>query len=291
MEQNIGIVGLGLMGGSMAKAVKWYTGDRVTGFDANPQVVADALAEGSIDAGGEVSLLSRVDLLILALYPEDTLTFLREHIGHLKQGVRVVDFCGVKEYVCRPLEALCRERGIVFVGGHPMAGREYSGYRASCATLFENSSMILVPTAASSEEDIAFLSDYFRRLGFSQVVVTTADNHDRMIAFTSQLAHIVSNAYIKSPEAVLHDGYSAGSYKDLTRVARLNADMWTQLFLCNRDPLLREMELLLDSLREYRDALAQSDAERLRLLLWQGSERKDQIDKGETVIPPCPGEE
>ena len=191
----------------------------------------------------------------------------------------VIDLCGVKGYICGALGPFCAQRGIVFIGGHPMAGREFSGYDAAQPGLFQGASMLLVPTEAGSARQAEAFEPFFRSLGFEKVVVTTAENHDRMIAFTSQLAHVVSNAYVKSPEAEKHDGYSAGSYKDLTRVARLNEGMWSELFLCNREALLDELNGIIGHLEEYRDALEKGDRDGLQRLLKAGSDRKKRIDR------------
>lgn len=279
MKKTVGIVGMGLIGGSMAKAVKRYTRDHVIGFDINESIIQCALEEGTLDEKGSNSCLQYIDLLLVALYPGKAVNFIRENCGKLKKGCIIIDLCGVKGYICEAVEQLCLDNGVVFIGGHPMAGRELSGYAASLPTLFQGASMILVPTISSTKQALTEAEQYFRQLGFGRVVVTTADKHDRMIAYTSQLAHVVSNAYIKSPEATQHVGYSAGSYKDLTRVARLNDVMWTELFLCNRSSLIQEIDEIIRHLQEYRDALAQEDSKTLQILLKEGSDRKIRIDQ------------
>ena len=269
MEQmRIGIVGLGLIGGSMAKAVKAKTKHTVIGYEIDCEVLHRAQEEGAIDYEGNDDLLQTLDLLLVALYPGQTVEFIRAKADWIRPGCMVIDLCGVKGYICGALGPFCAQRGIAFIGGHPMAGREFSGYDAAQAGLFQGASMLLVPT-----------EPFFRSLGFEKVVVTTAENHDRMIAFTSQLAHVVSNAYVKSPEAEKHDGYSAGSYKDLTRVARLNDGMWSELFLCNREALLDELNGIIGHLEEYRDALEKGDRDGLQRLLKAGSDRKKRIDR------------
>ena len=206
MEQmRIGIVGLGLIGGSMAKAIKAYTGHTVIGYEIDGETLCRAQAEGTVDFAGNDQLLTTLDLLLIALYPGQTVEFVRTKADRMRPGCIVIDLCGVKGYVCNLLGPFCAERGIVLIGGHPMAGREFSGYGAAQAKLFQGASMLLVPTEAGSIQQAEAFKPFFLSLGFEKIVVTTAENHDRMIAFTSQLAHVVSNAYVKSPEAEKHD--------------------------------------------------------------------------------------
>lgn len=278
-QMRIGIVGLGLIGGSMAKAVKAKTKHTVIGYEIDCEVLHRAQEEGAIDYEGNDDLLQTLDLLLVALYPGQAVEFIRAKADWIRPGCMVIDLCGVKGYICGALGPFCAQRGIVFIGGHPMAGREFSGYDAAQAGLFQGASMLLVPTEAGSARQAEAFKPFFRSLGFEKVVVTTAENHDRMIAFTSQLAHVVSNAYVKSPEAEKHDGYSAGSYKDLTRVARLNDGMWSELFLCNREALLDELNGIIGHLEEYRDALEKGDRDGLQRLLKAGSDRKKRIDR------------
>lgn len=273
------VIGLGLIGGSLAKTIKRHTDCEVIGFDIQDDVLRKSLSDNTIDNIGTTQLLCECDLILIALYPKQTVDWIKENLRFLKAGCIITDLCGVKGIVCNDAERIVSGSGVHFVGGHPMAGREFSGYDYAIDTLFDGASMILVPTDASDENDVNRLREFFTVLGFGQVVVTDRENHDRMIAFTSQLAHVVSNAYVKSPEAVRHDGYSAGSYRDLTRVARLNEGMWTELFLCNRDALLNEINGIIEHLTEYRDALRDENATLLKELLRDGSERKKSIDK------------
>lgn len=274
----IGIVGLGLIGGSMAKTVKRCMADCVVaGYDLDKGVEEKALRDGAIDRAGVEAVLE-ADFIMVALYPRQTVEFVKQHAHAMQANTLVMDLCGVKQLVCRELGPFCADRGLRFVGGHPMAGREFSGYDYTLSSLFTGASMILTPTEASDEALLEGLKGFFRLLEFGKVVVTTAENHDKMIAFTSQLAHVVSNAYIKSPEADRHNGYSAGSYKDLTRVARLNEVMWAELFLCNQGPLLDEIDTIIENLQKVREAIAEGDAGQLKALLKEGSDRKRAID-------------
>ncbi len=277
MFDTVLIAGLGLMGGSMAKTIKARTHSRVLGWNRTRRVAEQALADGAIDAIATEALFGEADLLIIGLYPQATVDWLLEHMSQLKKGCVIVDMVGVKQFMVDHLDAAAQQAGVHFVGGHPMAGREFSGLDFSLSTLFDGASMIFVPTQSSTERVLDQLEAYFMSLGFGQTVRCTPAQHDRMIAFTSQLAHVVSSAYIKSPEADKHNGYSAGSYKDLTRVAKLNETMWSELFLCNAEPLAHEIDEIITHLDEYRRAIRAGDRETLTALLRDGRERKERL--------------
>ena len=274
----VGIVGLGLIGGSAAKAFK-AAGHSVYAFDINRQIVAYAGLEGTVDAELSSENIGACSLLLLTATPLAVVEYIKENACHVAKDTLVIDFCGTKRAVCENGFALAAEHGFAYVGGHPMAGLQYSGYKYSKATLFNGASFIMVPPV---HDDIALLDrvkQLLSPLGFKKYVVTTADFHDRMIAYTSQMCHVVSNAFIKSPSAKFHRGYSAGSFRDFTRVSRLNEDMWTELFLENKKHLLNELDLLINSLHEYRDAIAADDADTLRALLRDGRIAKEEAEK------------
>lgn len=277
MEKTVTVAGLGLMGGSIAMAIQERTDCAVYGWNRTSAVAQKALEDGVLDGIATDEVLAETDLLIIGLYPEATVEYLLDKLPILKEGCLVVDLVGIKRYLVERLEKPCQEAGIHYVGGHPMAGKEFSGYAFASASLYDGASMILVPTASSPLWAVDELDGFFRQLGFGTVVRCSAEQHDRMIAFTSQLAHVVSSAYIKSPEAVRHNGYSAGSYKDLTRVAKLNEMMWTELFLLNQGPLVNEIDEIIRHLQEYRDAIAENRADELRKLLREGREIKESI--------------
>lgn len=277
MEKTVTVVGLGLMGGSIAMAIKERTDCAVYGWNRTTAVAEKALADGVLDGIADDAILGETDLLIVSLYPESTVEYILEKLPKLKEGCLIVDLVGVKRYLLDKLSKPCQDAGVHYIGGHPMAGKEFSGYAFASASLYDGASMILVPTESSPLWAVDELDGFFHQLGFGTVVRCSADQHDHMIAFTSQLAHVVSSAYIKSPEAVRHNGYSAGSYKDLTRVAKLNENMWTELFLLNRDPLVNEIDEIIKHLTEYRDAIAGDNAEELCRLLRAGREIKESI--------------
>lgn len=276
---TIGIVGLGLIGGSLAKAFKFNTDYTVYAYDTDEISYKRAVLVNAVDAKLTDEALSECDFVFIALYPKAALDYMNKKAHLIKKKSIVIDCCGVKEFVCPALFALAEKHGFHYIGGHPMAGRQFSGFRHSDVNLFRGAGMILVPKPG---EDISLLEKTKKclvRAGFAHVTVTSAERHDEIIAYTSQLAHVVSNAYVKSPRAEAHKGFSAGSYKDLTRVAKLSEKMWAELFLENRGNLISELDFIIDSLTEYRDALAENDEGRLLSLLREGRMRKERIDE------------
>ncbi len=274
----VGIVGLGLIGGSLAKAYKRAGDVTVLGCARTAATTDFALLAGDIDGLLTPDRLAECDLLLLAAFPEACMDYLRENAGSFSKTGIVMDCCGTKERICQLGFALAKEHGFTFVGGHPMAGTHNSGLKYARATLFDRAPMVIVPPMF---DDIAFLQrikDLLSPVGFGRISVTTAASHDEMIAFTSQMCHIVSNAYIKSPTADSHKGFSAGSYKDLTRVAWLNPDMWSELCLENAPNVLKELDILIGHLQEYRTAIANDDFGALRGLFNDGKLRKEKID-------------
>ena len=274
---KVGVCGLGLIGGSMAKAYR-AEGHEVLGFDISEATVGYALLADIINDRLTEERLSECDLIFVALYPEATMEYLERIAPLVDKSAVVIDLCGTKRQVCEVGFALARKHGFTFVGGHPMAGKQYSGIKYARENLFKGAPMVIVPPVY---DDMAFI-DRIKTLlspaGFGKLSVTTAEDHDRIIAFTSQLAHVVSNAYVKSPTARVHKGFSAGSYKDMTRVAWLNENMWSELFLENREPLLYEIDTIINSLTEYKEAIENKDITKLTSLLRDGRIKKEQID-------------
>jgi len=274
-----GIVGLGLIGGSLAKSIKFHSDHTVLGCDIQETALLQARAFGAVDGELTEKSLGRCDVVLVALYPQSAVEWLLAHRDQIKPGALAADCCGVKRFVCDRLFPAFAEAPFTFMGGHPMAGRERSGFSFAQDDLFENASMILCPMPATPVEDIRRAKEIFLSIGFGRVRFSTPREHDEMIAFTSQLAHVVSGAYVRTPLAARHKGFSAGSFKDMTRVARLNEEMWTELFLENGDLLLAQTQGLIDRLTEYRDALRDRDAERLRSILRQGREMKEALEE------------
>lgn len=276
---KIAIVGLGLIGGSLAKAIKKNTEDTVYGIDISDTTVAAALSEEAVDYPLEADRLDICDLVIVALHPQETIDFILGHKDRFKKGGIVIDCCGVKQSIVDAVEKPLADAGVRFLGCHPMAGREFSGFTYSLDNLFEKASFIMTPTDDTKMSTVQEISAFAYRIGFAKCVVSSPSEHDEIIAFTSQLAHVVSSAYIKSPTLDKKSGFSAGSFKDLTRVAKLNADMWTTLFLMNSGSLAAELDHIIKELTAYRDCIANGDRELLHELLSEGTRLKEKSNQ------------
>lgn len=274
---KIGILGLGLIGGSMARAYA-VAGHTVYAADLDESTLSFAMLSGAVHGRLDEETIPACELLLLAIYPGGSAKWLEDNGRLVDSGALVLDLCGIKQEVCKRCFPVARKYGFTFVGGHPMAGSHFSGFKYSRADLYKGAPMVLVPPRFDDIDLLQRVKDAMAPCGFGMFSVTTAEEHDRMIAFTSQMPHVLSNAFIKSPTARQHKGFSAGSYKDLTRVAWLNAPMWSELFLENRDNLLFELNTYLDSLTAYRDALEARDGERLTALLEAGKKAKEEVD-------------
>lgn len=265
-----GIVGLGLIGASFAKALKKYTACEVLGADIDKTVQADALTERTVDAVLTPDNYAECDFLIVALFPEAAVRFVLDNGDYFSKDAIIFDVCGVKRYVCDALETFVSQKGLTFIGAHPMAGKEKFGYYYADGDLFQGASLILTPYEHTPEKACGALARLASELGFRAVIRTTPARHDAAIAYTSQLPHVISNAYVKSPTISGEAGFTAGSFQDLSRVARLNEEMWSELFLLNADSLIFELESLHASLDQYIRALKSRDAPRLKALLKEG---------------------
>ena len=274
---TVGIVGLGLIGGSFAKAYH-AAGHTVLAFDTDRSTYDFAVLSGTVNGPLTDETLSTCDLILIAVIPSAAVGYLKQHATHIGPKPVVIDCGGTKRVVCTACFPLAKQFGFTYLGGHPMAGTHNSGFKYATATMFHNAPMVLVPANHNDIELLSRVKELLAPAGFSRFSVTTAEQHDEMIAFTSQLAHVVSNAYIKSPTAGLHKGFSAGSYKDMTRVAWLAPKMWAELFLENKDFLMAELNTLIDNLRQYQDAMEHDDLPGLIQLLDDGRKRKEEVD-------------
>lgn len=274
---NVGILGLGLIGGSLARAYA-LAGHTVFAQEIDEQMLQFAQLSGAVHDRLTEETIGKCDLILLSIYPDGSATWLEENGHRIGKDTLVLDCCGVKREVCSRCFPVAEKYGFTFVGGHPMAGTHFSGFKYSRANLFQGQPMVLVPPVFDDILLLQRVKDALAPCGFGMFSVTTAQDHDRMIGFTSQMPHIVSNAFIKSPTAREHKGFSAGSYRDLTRVAWLNAPMWAELCMENRDYLLSELDFYIDSLTKYRNALQSEDLQALICLLEEGKRRKEEVD-------------
>ena len=273
----VGIVGLGLIGGSMARAVK-SAGITVYGTDIDRTVLLKAQLLEIVERELTDENVSECEVIILGIYPEATLQWLEAHGPYIHKNAIVMDTCGVKKAVCYRAWDIAEKYGFTFVGGHPMEGAAKIGFNYSDSAMFRKASMILCPKGNITLEKMKVLKDVLDAAGFGRYEMTTPEHHDEMIALTSQLAHVVSSAFAMAPNCQHHKGYSAGSLKGMTRVAYLNETMWTELFLDNRENLLKELDGLIGRLNEYRDILNRSDADELKAKLLQGRISKERMD-------------
>ena len=273
----VAIVGLGLIGGSLARAYKQKK-HTVYGYDLDDKILDVAKMVNVIDEELDKDTIAQCDCILIALYPKATIEYLEEMGTYINNKTVVIDCCGVKEEVCEAGFKIAEKYGFTFVGGHPMAGKQYSGFKYSREDLYENASMIIVPEKCNDIEFLNRVKEMLLPAGFGKITVSTAKEHDKIIAFTSQMPHIVSNAFIKSPTAREHNGFSAGSYKDLTRVAWLNENMWTELFFDNKENIVKELDCFIDEITKYKDALIEDDRDKMVELLREGRICKEEVD-------------
>ena len=274
---KVGILGLGLIGGSLARAYA-LEGHTVYAIQRNQSMLSFAMLAGAVHGKLDESTIPECDLILLAIYPGGSADWLEKNAHLVSKDALVIDCCGIKKEICERCFPLAKQYGFTFVGGHPMAGSQFSGFKYSRANLFEGAPMVLVPPVYDDIQLLDRVKTALKPCNFGFFSVTTAEEHDKMIAFTSQMPHILSNAFIKSPTALNHKGFSAGSYKDLTRVAWLNPQMWAELFLENKENVLFELEFYINSLTQYRDAIAADDMDTLVQLLDEGKKRKEEVD-------------
>lgn len=274
---TVGVLGLGLIGGSMARAFA-KAGHTVYAAEKDQNTLAFAQVADVVTDELRDELICTCDLIVLSIYADASASWLESKAHLINKNTLVIDCCGVKADICRRCFPLADKYGFTFVGGHPMAGSHNSGFKYSRSNLFQGAPMVIVPPKYDDPELLQRIKEMLAPCGFKSFSVTTAESHDEMIAFTSQMPHIISNAFIKSPTAASHNGFSAGSYKDLTRVAWLNSQMWTELFLSNKEYLLHELSFYIDSLNQYKEAIAQNNADMLCQLLEDGKKRKEEVD-------------
>lgn len=273
---KIAVVGLGIIGGSFCRAIKKYTDHYVIGINRTAQTAQTALKSGAIDEIGTCESLSKADIVILAMYPQADIDFVKVNGRFIKKGAIVTDASGIKRAICPELKNLAQKFGFIFVGSHPMAGKEKNGFEASDADLYKNASFIITPCGAK-QKYVDILSSLARAIGFKTIKITTPEEHDRMIAFTSQLPHVLACSYVLSPCCPNHNGFSAGSYRDVSRVANINSKLWSELFLENKEPLVEELDILIGNITKIINAIKANDKETLTELLEKGHKVKEKL--------------
>lgn len=276
------IAGLGLIGGSYCKNITSHTDNEVYGYDADEKVISEAIADGCIKGGTCPEDFGSFDMVIVCLHPNTEKKFIAENISKLKKGCILSDVCGIKGQMVLDITKLAAEHGISYVATHPMAGKEHYGFEFSDGSIFIGANFIVTPIDETDKNAVLVIKRLAKEMGFGRIVETSPFTHDSIIAYTSQLAHVVSSAYVKSPTMQQELGFSAGSFKDMTRTATLNESMWTSLFLANKDCLLFEIDQLVKHLSEYRNAIANEDSETLKALLKDGRILKEENIKERT---------
>lgn len=274
---NVGILGLGLIGGSLARAYA-KAGNQVFAAENNESMFEFAKLACTVHGKLDATTIPNCDLILLAIYSGGAAIWLTQNAKHIGTDALVVDCCGIKQEICKCGFELADKYGFTFIGGHPMAGSHHSGFKYSRSNLFQGAPMVLVPPRFDDPLLLERVKIALEACHFGSFSITTAEDHDKTIAFTSQMPHIVSNAYIKSPTARTHKGFSAGSYKDLTRVAWLNPQMWAELLLSNKENILKELDFYINSLTAYKKAIEAEDEESLISLLDEGRKRKEEVD-------------
>ena len=275
--RNIAVIGLGLIGGSLAKAIAERTDYHIMAKNRTRSTLLQAIEDGAVHEELTDENISQADMIILGLYPEEAVEYMKSIGDRVKKSALVIDVSGIKRYICEKMPPIAEKHGFVFVGTHPMAGKEKGGYFNSEAALFQGSSFIITPTGGEHSEQVEWLTEFASDLGFGMHVICSPEAHDRMIAFTSQLPHVLANAYVQSPQCLNHRGFSAGSYRDVSRVARLNEHLWAELFLQNSDALTQELDLLIRNITEMCDAIKANDRETLETILGRGRKVKEEL--------------
>lgn len=286
-DTNILIIGLGVMGGSYARALT-KKGFRIRCITKNSEDIAYAIREGMISEGAadiRTDWLSEAELVIFALYPLTFISWMEENGHLLKKGTLITDVSGVKSGVIRKIQALLPE-GVEFISAHPMAGRERSGVAFSDDSVFHGANYIVVPTEKNTEEAILLCEELGRTLGFSRISRLSEETHDSMIAFLSQLTHCIAVSLMNCNDAPDMEKYTGDSFRDLTRIAKINENMWSELFLLNKDALLAEMDAFAEEFGAFRRLLQNEDIEGMKQKMRASTKKRMKFDKPKGNIQP-----
>ena len=275
---NIGVIGLGLIGGSLARAFK-KAGHTTFGYDIAEDTMIKAQLLNALDFRLDDDNYKQLDLLFIAVYPRAFEKVLKMAAPKLKKGTIILDIAGTKKGIVDAMKNVSKDYpDLKFIATHPMAGKEFWGINYSSALLFERASLLMT-TVKADMPDLVLVKKLFTEIGVANCVMTNAKAHDEIIAYTSQLCHLISSSYIKSPTAENHNGYSAGSFRDISRVAKLNSAMWSQLIFDNRDNVIKELDIFIENMKSYQTALKNGDEKELKDLLQLGADKKESIDK------------
>lgn len=275
---NIGIVGLGLIGGSIARRLTKIDDYNVFGADSNFETVKYALEQNIINLELNQENIKDIDILIICLNPVLVLEVLPTYIENLKSDTIVFDIAGNKTAICTQFEIWQKQfPHLHFFSTHPMAGREVFGIENSTDTLFEDKSILLIPQSKNNSKK-QIVIDLYNDLGTREVKITDAKTHDAIIAYTSQLAHIISSGFVDSPLSSSSDGFNGGSFSDLSRVAKMNPFMWTELVLENRENVITCLDFFINNMINFKDAISKNDSEKLLRLFQKGNSKKSVID-------------
>lgn len=272
---KIAIIGLGLIGGSIARRLRGFHDCTIAAYNRTAETLLLAKQDGAIDEGfsdpGEA--MEGADLIILCLYPQLNVDMVRDNLSHIKKGAVITDVSGVKGFMVEELSKILPD-DVEFIGAHPMAGREVGGYKSSTDTLFNKASFIITPTEKNKPENVALIRELAEYIGCKHVVTTTPEEHDAVIAYTSQLMHVVAVALCDNPMIERSTFFSAGSLRDCTRVAIINAEMWSELFVENKHALVDRISEMQDSLEKIKQAVADSDRGKLEEIMKHATEQK-----------------
>lgn len=279
-KSNIVVVGLGLIGGSYAKGLK-RMGYHVAAIDTNRASIEYALEEGIIDegsVGADAKILEDADCIILALYPSIIVDWVKDNQKHFKPGIRITDVTGIKSSVVYDIQDVLRD-DVEFIAAHPMAGKEVYGVKNSDDRIFSGANFIVAPTDKNSEEAIEWCKNLGRILGFRRIAVLSPEEHDEMIAYVSQLTHCIAVALMTANDNEHLKDYTGDSFRDLTRIARINEDMWTELFFMNKKPLLEEMDRFIEEIKTIRDMIENEESKELKDKMRLSTKRRALFDK------------
>lgn len=274
------IVGLGLMGGSYAYALS-KRGYHVWGIDINRESIDYALTNRIIEKGAcfDADLVKNADVIFFGLYPKTMIAWLKGHRDLLKPGCLISDVSGVKCHIADTAQALLQDLPVEFIASHPMAGKEVSGVTYANDQMFEQANFIITPTNVNTDAAISFLKEFAKELGFANISVLSPQKHDEMIGYVSQLTHVIAISLMNANDNPDLVHYTGDSFRDLTRIARINEHLWTELFFLNKDNLIREIDDFETALQALKQTLLHGDADTLKQMMITSTKRRSRFDK------------